>query len=92
MKQRTVEIMEGVSEKIGLPSDILAGAPLLSLVGRRQLLIENYKGIIEYTEEKIRVQTKIGRIHVEGARLNIAYYSMEDMKITGYITKVEFCE
>ncbi len=92
MKQRTIEIMEGISETIKLPSDILAGAPLLSMVGQRQLFIENYKGIIEYTEECIRVQTKIGRIHVEGKRLNIEYYTVDDMKITGYITTIQFCE
>lgn len=92
MKQKTVEIMETISEKIKLPSDILAGAPLLSMAGQRELLIENYKGIIEYTEELIRVQTKIGRVHVEGKNLNIEYYTAEDMKITGYITTVQFCD
>lgn len=92
MKQKTVEIMEAISEKIKLPSDILAGAPLLSMAGQRQLLIENYKGIIEYTEELIRVQTKTGRIHVEGKNLNIEYYTADDMKITGYITAVQFCD
>jgi len=92
MKQRTIEIMEGLSETIKLPSDILAGAPLLSMVGQRQLFIENYKGIIEYTQDSIRVQTKIGRILVEGKRLNIEYYTVDDMKITGYITTIQFCE
>lgn len=92
MKRRTIEIMEGISETIKLPSDILAGAPVISMVGQRELIIENYKGIIEYTGEKIRVQTKIGRIHVEGKRLNIDYYTVDDMKISGYITSVQFCE
>lgn len=92
MKQKTIEIMEGLSQTMKLPSDILAGAPLISMVGQKQLIIENYKGIIEYTEQLIRVQTKIGRIHIEGKRLNIEYYTIDDMKITGYITMIQFCE
>ncbi|MEG2441451.1 MAG: YabP/YqfC family sporulation protein [Acetivibrio sp.] len=92
MKEKTVEIMEGISDTMKLPSDMLAGAPILSLIGQRQICIENYKGIIEYTEELIRVQTKIGRIHIRGNDLNIEYYTMEDMKVTGCIRMVEFCE
>ncbi|MEG1459493.1 MAG: YabP/YqfC family sporulation protein, partial [Acetivibrio sp.] len=75
MKEKTVEIMEGISDTMKLPSDMLAGAPILSLIGQRQICIENYKGIIEYTEELIRVQTKIGRIHIRGNNLNIEYYT-----------------
>ncbi|MFA9465777.1 MAG: YabP/YqfC family sporulation protein [Velocimicrobium sp.] len=92
MKQKTVEIMESLSEAMKLPSDILAGAPILSMIGQRQLLVENYKGIIEYTEERIRIQTKIGRILVEGTCLNIEYYTVDDMKIIGCITMIQFCE
>lgn len=90
MKQKTIEIMEGLSETMKLPSDILAGAPIMTLVGNRQVSIENYKGIIEYTEEQIRVQTKIGRIHIEGKRLNIEYYTVDDMRVTGNITMIQF--
>lgn len=84
--------MESLSEAMKLPSDILAGAPILSMIGQRQLLVENYKGIIEYTEERIRIQTKIGRILVEGTCLNIEYYTVDDMKIIGCITMIQFCE
>lgn len=75
--------MEVVSRKLGLPSDILAGAPIITAIGRNELVVENYKSIIEYNGNVIKVQTKLCRISIEGANLNIIYFNNDEMKITG---------
>ncbi len=82
--------MEFVSRKLGLSSDILAGAPVVSAIGRNELLIENYKNIIEYTGTIIKVQTKLCRILVEGKNLNIIYFNNDEMKITGMIHAIHY--
>ncbi|MDK2808169.1 MAG: hypothetical protein PWP24_904 [Clostridiales bacterium] len=92
MRQTKVEILEEISDAMKLPSDILAGAPILYMVGQHLLFIENYKGIIEYTNQKIRLQTKIGKISIAGEHLLIEYYTVDDMKIKGYIDTIQFCE
>ena len=51
-----------------MPKDVVLGVPVLSMLGREELYIENYRGILEYTEELIRVQTKKGQIKVTGCR------------------------
>lgn len=65
--------------------DIMYGAVILTAMGRNQVLVENYKGIIEYTQEKIRLQTKTCQVTIQGKRLLVEYYTNEEMKITGYI-------
>ena len=60
--------------------------------GNCELMIENYRGIIEYTEKLIRVQTKLGKISVTGKRLEIDYYTNDEMKIMGNIVSIEFYE
>ncbi|EOS45132.1 sporulation protein YqfC [Lachnospiraceae bacterium A2] len=65
--------------------DIMYGAVIITAMGRNQILVENYKGIIEYTQEKIRLQTKTCQVTIQGKRLIVEYYTNEEMKITGYI-------
>lgn len=65
--------------------DIMYGAVIITAMGRGQVLVENYKGIIEYTQEKIRLQTKTCQVTIQGKRLLVEYYTNEEMKITGCI-------
>lgn len=87
---RKTEYMENLSEKIGLSSDILAGAPILTMIGQTELSIENYKGIIEYTGDLLRIQTKTGRIHIEGKNLVLRNYSEDTMKVSGLICLIQY--
>ena len=73
------------------PKDVVLGVPILTMTGRMELCIENYKGIIEYTDVLIRVRSKSGQIKVSGKRMQIEYYTNDEMKITGYIKSVEYC-
>lgn len=90
MNKKLAVRMEQVSDKMKLPSDILAGAPILTITGQTELSIENYKGIIEYTDQLLRIQTKIGKIQIEGKNLIIRNYSEDTMKVSGYIQHIEY--
>ncbi|EOT27721.1 YabP/YqfC family sporulation protein [Lachnospiraceae bacterium KK002] len=78
-------VKSNIVESLELPVDIMYGAVILTAMGRNQVLVENYKGIIEYTQEKIRLQTKTCQVTIQGKRLLVEYYTNEEMKITGYI-------
>lgn len=73
-----------------LPKDLMLGAAIVTVTGQREVLITNYKGILEYEDSFIRVQTKNCRITVTGARLAIEYYTNEEMKITGFIHDIQY--
>ncbi len=77
-----------IVESLELPKDILYGAVILTATGRSEVLIENYRGIIEYTCEKIRLQTKTCQVEVRGKRLLIEYYTNDEMKVTGMIQAI----
>ena len=83
-------VKENMVETLELPKDLMYGASIVTLTGRREVLIENYKGILEYTEEYIKIQTKNAKLTVYGKRLNIEYYTNEDMKVVGFIKSIEF--
>ena len=77
-------------ESLKLPKDMMMGAFMLSMTGNREAFIENYRGILEYTDACILLQTKNGQVRFEGTGLVIEYYTNEDMKIGGYIERVIF--
>ncbi|MEZ3428349.1 MAG: YabP/YqfC family sporulation protein [Lachnospiraceae bacterium] len=77
-------------ESLKLPKDMVMGAFMLSMTGNREAFIENYRGILEYTDTCILLQTKTGQVRFTGTRLVIEYYTNEDMKIGGCITSVIF--
>lgn len=81
---------EMLVESLKLPKDMMMGAFMLSMTGNREAFIENYRGILEYTDQCILLQTKSGQVRFLGERLVIEYYTNEDMKICGEISQVIF--
>lgn len=77
-------------ESLKLPKDMMMGAFMLSMTGNREAFIENYRGILEYTDTCILLQTKTGQVRFTGTGLVIEYYTNEDMKIGGCIASVIF--
>lgn len=81
---------EALLESLKLPKDICMGALKVTLTGNREAWIENYRGILEYTENVILLQAKTCQVSFEGSRLSIDYYTNEDMKISGCISCVRY--
>lgn len=81
---------ELVVESLKLPKDSLLGASIVTLTGNTDVFVENYKGIIEYTGQMILLQGKTCKIQICGRRLNIVYYTNEDMKISGWVEAVRY--
>ncbi|NLK75206.1 MAG: sporulation protein [Clostridiales bacterium] len=82
--------LESISKTLNLPADLLTGAPIVTTVGRNQICIENYKSIIEYNTNFIKIQTKACKICIEGKQLNILYYTDVEMRIDGYIQAIYY--
>jgi len=83
-------IKNAISDMTNMPKDVILGVPIIRLVGQEELYIENYRGIMEYTECMIRIQTKIGQVLIWGRKLEIVYYTNDEMKITGSIESFEY--
>lgn len=89
-KQAVLSAREALTESLRLPKDAMLGASILTLIGEQELFVENYRGILEYTQECILLQGKNCRIRIEGDCLKIVYYTNEDMKIAGKIAGVRY--
>ena len=78
-------------DSLKLPKDLLLGASIVTLTGNHEAWIENYKGIIEYSDTIIRIRTKSGQIRISGKKLQVDLYTNDEIKLNGTIDSIEFC-
>ncbi len=71
-----------------IPQDVIPGEPVITMTGRRNVYIENYNRIISFLDNEVKLQAKTCRIIVQGKRLEIEYYTGDDILITGFIHSV----
>ena len=83
MREKFTEVLE-------LPKELILDLPKLTIVGNRDMMIENYKGVIEYGSARIRVNTGLGAIKITGEGLLIKEITSEDIIISGKIQALEF--
>lgn len=85
MNKRSYAVKEKVAEVLDLPKDIVLDAAKIIVVGNNQMQIENHKGIIEFDDTIVRINTGSGIISVIGKRLCIKSIIQEEIIITGEI-------
>lgn len=83
-------LKEKFAEMLELPKDVVLNIPRVTMVGDRDMMIENFKGVMEYEDTRIRVNTGSGVVRITGARLLIREITSEDIIISGEIRGVEF--
>ena len=73
-----------------IPEEMSSEKPKLTLMGFEELLVENYKTILEYQDFYIRLSTYIGIININGFELKLNEMTNDDVLITGKIESVDF--
>lgn len=80
--------MDGFTNQLQLPPDVVCGIVIVTVTGRREVMIENFKGIIVYEDDQIQIQTKDCKLTIFGNHLKVDYYTNEEMKIVGRIHQI----
>ena len=71
-----------------LAPDLDGSETKISLTGNGEAVIENYKGILQYTDSEILLQSLRGKVLLRGRNLEIVWYTSLEMKITGSIFSI----
>ena len=82
-------IKEKVADAFDLPKELMLDAFKLVLVGESELMIENYKGILEYDDSIIRIKTAGRTVRISGSSLEIRTITDEDIQVVGRINAIE---
>ena len=79
-----------LGEILEIPVELSTNNPKITIVGFERLLIENYKGILEYQDYFVRVNTYIGIININGFNLQLEEMTSDDLLVIGKIENVDF--
>ncbi len=79
-----------VGEALKISEEIILNVPLIHLIGKSEMEIENYKGIVLYSENKIKINTHIGIICINGSNLVLSRVLAEKITITGLIIDINY--
>ena len=82
-------LLEKTAEVLDLPGDVVAGLPRLELVGRRELRMENHKGILAYGSQEIHISGGRLVVKVRGDGLELKAMNAGELLITGDIAGIE---
>ncbi|MGI6006921.1 MAG: YabP/YqfC family sporulation protein [Ruminococcus sp.] len=83
-------LQQNFLESLQIPKDLAQQESLVTCSGCSEILVENYRKILEYQNSCIRILLKRGKMRIEGDHLTIDYYCQDEMKITGFIQAVFF--
>lgn len=88
MKRKTKQ--SKLDRLLEMPKEISSNEPKITIIGFSEILIENYKGILEYQDFFVRLKTYTGIININGFNLNLNEMTNEDIVVKGKIESIDF--
>lgn len=91
MSPKVIKLTKGgkmkkkIDKLLELPQEVYSNVPKIIITGFDEMIVENFKGILEYEEFFVRINTYIGIININGYNLNLENMTDDDIKITGKI-------
>lgn len=78
---------EKLEKALEMPIELLNNYPRITVLGKESVFIENYKAIIEYEENLIRISNNVS---IYGKKLNVEEITADDVLVSGKIKTIEF--
>ena len=88
--ERREDMLARMAELFDLPSDLVAGACHLELLGDRQFFLEGHEGILSYGTEQIDISAGTLVVRVKGKDLQLRSMTDSEVRIRGLIEAVEY--
>lgn len=87
--KRNSRLSNKIDHLLEVPREISGIEPKITIIGFDEMLIENYKGILEYEEFYIKVNTSIGNININGFNLGLEQVTEDDISVKGKIESID---
>jgi len=80
--------LQRIADGMELAGEPLPGESLVEISGERRVLIENHRGMTQYSREKICVKVSFGAVAVLGCGLELTQMTRDRLVISGTIDTV----
>ena len=85
-KRKTIQRIDKFLE---IPEEVYSDTPKITILGFDEMVIENFKGILEYEDFYIRINTGLGIININGYELKLENMTNDDIKVHGKVESIE---
>jgi len=85
-----VTAKDKLSEELGLPRSVTSGLNYMEMLGNKEAVVDGCKSILDYSDDKIKLNLGNKTICFCGSDLCIKALSCEQAVITGTICSIEF--
>lgn len=83
---------ERIADAFDLSRDVILDTVTVKILGCREMTVQNYKGILEYSDTCIRIKAKPKTVKICGRNLELKTVTDEVLYITGGIGSFSFVE
>ena len=83
-------IKKSLIENVELPNEIVLNLPLITIVGKNKLVVENFKNIVLYSTDIIKINTSSGTLKINGKKLYLKTLNKNKIFIKGIINSTVF--
>ena len=85
-------IQKLAAEMLDVPKDSILNMPRITLIGGMQLYVENYRGVVEFRDDILRLSLTQGEVHVFGKELVIKAIFPTEVVIEGNISGIKYID
>ncbi|GLI08307.1 sporulation protein YqfC [Paenibacillus tyrfis] len=90
MRKLTRRFNQFTAKLLDLPQDVVMDLPRMTMIGNRQLYIENHRGVLQFSNEVLKLALTTGRVEVYGSELVIRAILTEEVFIEGMIRDIKY--
>lgn len=77
---------------LDLPQDVLQEMPRITLIGNKELYIENHRGVLHFSPELLRLALAKGYLEISGEGLVIRNILGQELAVVGVIGEIRYKE
>ncbi len=89
MKRKRIKSNNRIDKILEMPKEVYSNVPKIIITGFEEMIIENFKGILEYEDFFVRINTFIGIVNINGYNLSLENMTDDDIKVQGKIESIE---
>lgn len=78
-----------IDKILEMPQEVYTDTPKVTITGFNEMIIENFKGILEYEDYYIRISTSLGIININGLELKLENMTNDNIKVNGKVDSID---
>ncbi|MDE5413896.1 MULTISPECIES: sporulation protein YqfC [Alkalihalobacterium] len=90
MKKWRQQVKKFLTDQMELPPDVMMDLPRITMIGQIHIYIENHRGVLQFSNEEIRLLLSQGQLLIKGEQFVIKTILPEELLLEGKIDKVLF--